>query len=172
MNRRLFLAALFGSITAAVAGRDAVVSCALAESEQPLATALRGAEFARAALVAGFGASTVTDARIGCQDRHSDIGATAVADAAPGDGRSEPHRARVLPGRGHVRHACRMGLEGIVSKRRDRPYVAGPSGNWVKMKCLHREAFVIRRLHPVRRRARRSQSLSGNIMWDCRAFAA
>src|SRR6476619_256621 len=46
-------------------------------------------------------------------------------------------------GEAMFRHACRMGLEGIVSKRRDRPYVSGPSGDWLKTKCLHREAFVI-----------------------------
>jgi bifunctional non-homologous end joining protein LigD len=30
--------------------------------------------------------------------------------------------------------ACRMGLEGIVSKRRDRPYRAGRSASWLKVK--------------------------------------
>jgi bifunctional non-homologous end joining protein LigD len=30
--------------------------------------------------------------------------------------------------------ACRMGLEGIVSKRRDAPYRSGRSGDWVKTK--------------------------------------
>jgi bifunctional non-homologous end joining protein LigD len=30
--------------------------------------------------------------------------------------------------------ACRMGLEGLVSKRRDRPYQAGRSKHWVKVK--------------------------------------
>jgi len=30
--------------------------------------------------------------------------------------------------------ACRMGLEGLVSKRRDRPYQAGRSKYWVKIK--------------------------------------
>jgi bifunctional non-homologous end joining protein LigD len=30
--------------------------------------------------------------------------------------------------------ACRMGLEGIVSKRRDRPYQAGRSKHWLKIK--------------------------------------
>src|SRR6185312_15304221 len=30
--------------------------------------------------------------------------------------------------------ACRMGLEGLVSKRRDRPYQAGRSRDWVKVK--------------------------------------
>jgi ATP-dependent DNA ligase len=31
-------------------------------------------------------------------------------------------------------HACKMGLEGIVSKRRDSPYRSGPSPDWLKMK--------------------------------------
>ena len=32
------------------------------------------------------------------------------------------------------RAACNMGLEGLVSKRRDRPYRAGRSPHWVKVK--------------------------------------
>jgi ATP-dependent DNA ligase len=32
------------------------------------------------------------------------------------------------------RAACNMGLEGLVSKRRDRPYRAGRSPDWVKVK--------------------------------------
>jgi ATP-dependent DNA ligase len=32
------------------------------------------------------------------------------------------------------RAACRMGLEGLVSKRRNRPYQAGRSKHWVKVK--------------------------------------
>ena len=31
-------------------------------------------------------------------------------------------------------HACRMGLEGIVSKRRGKPYKAGPCKTWLKVK--------------------------------------
>jgi bifunctional non-homologous end joining protein LigD len=31
-------------------------------------------------------------------------------------------------------HACRMGLEGIVSKRRDSPYNSGRSPHWIKSK--------------------------------------
>ena len=30
--------------------------------------------------------------------------------------------------------ACRMGLEGLVSKRRDQPYQAGRSKHWIKVK--------------------------------------
>jgi bifunctional non-homologous end joining protein LigD len=39
--------------------------------------------------------------------------------------------------------ACRAGLEGIVSKRRDLPYRAGRYGGWVKTKCVQRQEFVI-----------------------------
>jgi bifunctional non-homologous end joining protein LigD len=31
-------------------------------------------------------------------------------------------------------HACRMGLEGIVAKRRDKPYRCGRTAEWVKIK--------------------------------------
>jgi bifunctional non-homologous end joining protein LigD len=31
-------------------------------------------------------------------------------------------------------HACRLGLEGIVAKRRDRPYRSGRSTDWIKIR--------------------------------------
>ena len=37
-------------------------------------------------------------------------------------------------------HVCRMGLEGIVSKRTDAPYRSGPSKTWVKTKNPASEA--------------------------------
>jgi DNA ligase D-like protein (predicted ligase) len=40
-------------------------------------------------------------------------------------------------------HACKLGLEGIISKRIDRPYAPGDRGLWVKSKCLNREEFVV-----------------------------
>jgi DNA ligase D-like protein (predicted ligase) len=39
--------------------------------------------------------------------------------------------------------ACRLGLEGVISKRIDRPYSPGVRGIWVKSKCLNREEFVV-----------------------------
>ena len=36
-----------------------------------------------------------------------------------------------------------MGLEGIVSKRRDQPYTAGRHGGWLKSKCVQRQEFVV-----------------------------
>ncbi len=42
-----------------------------------------------------------------------------------------------------LRHACRLSLEGIVSKRGDAPYRSGRTGDWVKSKCVARQEFVI-----------------------------
>ena len=39
--------------------------------------------------------------------------------------------------------ACAAGLEGIVSKRADRPYISGRGKDWLKIKCLRGEEFVI-----------------------------
>jgi bifunctional non-homologous end joining protein LigD len=48
-------------------------------------------------------------------------------------------------GRGPEFHkqACAMSLEGIVSKRADAAYAPGNRGLWRKLKCLHREEFVV-----------------------------
>jgi bifunctional non-homologous end joining protein LigD len=40
-------------------------------------------------------------------------------------------------------HACAMGLEGIMSKRADRPYTSGRGKDWLKIKCKRGEEFVI-----------------------------
>lgn len=42
----------------------------------------------------------------------------------------------------HAR-ACGMGLEGIVCKRADTPYRAGRGRDWVKVKCMGREEFIV-----------------------------
>lgn len=41
------------------------------------------------------------------------------------------------------RAACARGLEGIVSKRADAPYRAGRGRDWLKVKCLGRQEFLI-----------------------------
>jgi bifunctional non-homologous end joining protein LigD len=38
---------------------------------------------------------------------------------------------------------ARWNLEGVISKRVDRPYAPGERGIWVKSKCLNREEFVV-----------------------------
>jgi hypothetical protein len=39
-----------------------------------------------------------------------------------------------MPRRLGRRHACKLGLEGIVSKRKGSPYRSGRSPDWLKMK--------------------------------------
>ena len=42
-----------------------------------------------------------------------------------------------------LRHACEMGLEGIVSKRADAPYRGGRSEAFIKTKCANSQEFVV-----------------------------
>jgi len=42
-----------------------------------------------------------------------------------------------------LRHACRLSLEGIVSKLADGPYRSGRGKSWVKSKCSERQELVI-----------------------------
>jgi ATP-dependent DNA ligase len=68
--------------------------------------------------------------------------------------RRDPVAVRLLQLNGHIadaadivfRHACKLGLEGIVSKRKDRkdsPYRSGRSADWLKMK--NPEALAVKR---------------------------
>ena len=42
-----------------------------------------------------------------------------------------------------LRAACRLGLEGIIAKRTDVPYSSTRGAAWVKVKCGHRQEFVV-----------------------------
>jgi bifunctional non-homologous end joining protein LigD len=50
-----------------------------------------------------------------------------------------------IQGQGDVvfSEACRKGMEGIISKRSGAVYLAGRNRNWIKVKCGHRQEFVI-----------------------------
>lgn len=52
-------------------------------------------------------------------------------------------------------HACRLGLEGVVSKLRESPYRSGRVKSWIKAKCFARQEFVVAGYTPstVSRRA-------------------
>jgi bifunctional non-homologous end joining protein LigD len=39
--------------------------------------------------------------------------------------------------------ACRLKLEGVISKQVDAPYTSGRSGAWVKSKCIGNDEFII-----------------------------
>lgn len=58
-------------------------------------------------------------------------GAIQLSDEVHGDG-------AVL-----LAHACSLRLEGIIAKQRDRPYRSGRTGDWLKIKCVQSESFMI-----------------------------
>ena len=64
-----------------------------------------------------------------------------VAQSSDGPVRFSEHVA----GNGARFHdrACRLKLEGIVSKRRQSPYRAARTGDWLKIKCVKREEFIV-----------------------------
>ncbi|CDX30927.1 DNA ligase D [Mesorhizobium sp. SOD10] len=48
-----------------------------------------------------------------------------------------------MSGKNVFEHACRMGLEGIVSKRVDAVYRSGVQTSWLKVKCIKSDTFPI-----------------------------
>src|SRR5690349_169378 len=50
-----------------------------------------------------------------------------------------------LEGQGSAifRRACRLGMEGVIAKRADAPYVAGRGASWLKIKCSGREELIV-----------------------------
>jgi bifunctional non-homologous end joining protein LigD len=47
------------------------------------------------------------------------------------------------PGQEVYERACRMSLEGIISKQKQAPYTSGRGQAWLKIKCTSRQEFVI-----------------------------
>jgi bifunctional non-homologous end joining protein LigD len=63
-----------------------------------------------------------------------------LADAAPELRLSEHFEE---DGEMVLRHACRLSLEGVVSKRANGKYSSGRGRDWIKSKCGHRQELVI-----------------------------
>lgn len=53
------------------------------------------------------------------------------------------------PGPVLVKHACKLGLEGIISKRTDAGYHSGRGYDWLKTKCSDRQEFVVAGFAPA-----------------------
>lgn len=81
------------------------------------------------------------DLRTFALEDRKDILSGLIADADP----TRIRYVEPLPFEGShlMTAACRMGLEGIVSKRRASRYVAGRGEGWVKSKCHLAQEFVI-----------------------------
>jgi bifunctional non-homologous end joining protein LigD len=63
------------------------------------------------------------------------------------------------PGKTMLSHVCRMGLEGVLSKRADAPYRSGRGYDWIKSKCTQRQEFVIVGYLPSQKAGRGLRSL-------------
>ena len=84
--------------------------------------------------------------------RRSGPHARAARSAQAGVGRSAggfrnppgaPERAFHRTRFGAAQARLQIGLEGIISKRRDAPYRPGRGGDWIKAKCSDRQEFII-----------------------------
>ena len=62
-------------------------------------------------------------------------------------------------GREILEQTCRMGLEGIMSKGADKPYVSRRTPGWIKSKCSGRDEFVIGGWRPSTKKERPFSSL-------------
>ena len=80
----------------------------------------------------------LTGARL--EDRKAALHSVLQANAAPTIRYSDHQTGR---GAEFFAAACRVGLEGIVSKRRDSVYRAGRGASWIKLKCGEREELVV-----------------------------
>jgi bifunctional non-homologous end joining protein LigD len=63
------------------------------------------------------------------------------------------------PGKTMLAHACRIGLEGVISKRADAAYHSGRGHDWIKSKCTQRQEFVIAGYLPSEKTGRGLRSL-------------
>src|SRR5262249_6078031 len=65
---------------------------------------------------------------------------------ASGNGKSGPVRYSdhvIGDGPAFFSHACRLGLEGVVAKRRDATYRGTRGSDWLKIKCVKQQEVVI-----------------------------
>jgi len=69
----------------------------------------------------------------------------ALSAVVPGDASGLVRYSDHITGSGEIvfEQACRQGMEGIISKRTDAAYQGGRNRNWLKVKCGHRQEFVI-----------------------------
>ncbi len=66
-----------------------------------------------------------------------------VLDAAPSSDRVRFSAVFDASAESVVTSACKLGLEGVIAKRRGSSYRSTRSADWIKLKCSHRQEFVI-----------------------------
>jgi len=48
-----------------------------------------------------------------------------------------------IAGKSLLESACKLGLEGIIAKQSHSHYASGRSSNWLKLKCINRQEFIV-----------------------------
>ncbi|KWT95181.1 MULTISPECIES: DNA ligase D [Pseudomonadota] len=66
----------------------------------------------------------------------------AVAEQSPTDRVRFSEAFEAKPG-DLVASACKLGFEGVIGKRKSAPYASRRNADWIKLKCSHRQEFVI-----------------------------
>lgn len=69
----------------------------------------------------------------------------ALKELLTGTGRGPIRYSEHIEGEGAAvfKNACRLSMEGVVSKRADSPYLHGRGAYWLKTKCIKSQEFVI-----------------------------
>lgn len=76
--------------------------------------------------------------------RRSALGEALLRDASGSSGeRVRFSQAFAAPPAQVLEAACQLGLEGVMLKRADAPYVSTRSDTWLKLKCQQRQEFVV-----------------------------
>jgi len=78
--------------------------------------------------------------RVPCIERRALLRAVMKENATPHVRFSEHFDTDPVP---LLKGACEQGLEGLIGKRADSPYVSNRSPQWIKLKCTKRQEFVI-----------------------------
>ncbi|MBY3382220.1 non-homologous end-joining DNA ligase [Rhizobium laguerreae] len=68
-----------------------------------------------------------------------------LEDLVPAGGQGDVRLSEEIEADGDqlLASACKHRLEGIIAKRRDAPYRSGRLGDWLKIKCVQSDSFVI-----------------------------
>ena len=68
-----------------------------------------------------------------------------LADLVPEDADGAIRLSQEIEGDGAAifAAACEHGLEGVIAKHRTKPYRSGRTGDWLKIKCVQSEGFLI-----------------------------
>ncbi|UFW80051.1 non-homologous end-joining DNA ligase [Rhizobium sp. SU303] len=68
-----------------------------------------------------------------------------LEDLVPAEGQGDIRLSEEIDADGDqlLASACELDLEGIVAKRRRAPYRPGRGGDWIKIKCVQSDSFII-----------------------------